>query len=273
MTKTTFMNKASQAVLMFWLLHPKFLNNAKNLIFLNWKKIEFGGYSSLFYNIGGNYTNFDKFVTEIKCIDHSFSVIGLAETNIDKMHSDLYKVDNYQCFYSPKLKCKQIGTGVALYVNDSFKVTILDHLCTTNSNIETIFAKIVQNEKEVIVGVVYRSPNCNFSEFLVTYNLTITDQLPSKKFVQILGDFNVNLLKTNETMTSQFEEHFLSEGLYPIISIKTHKRDLTKGSCNDNIYIYTTSIENIQYSGKIQGFGKHHPLIFTTSNLNMEPFR
>ena len=101
----------------------------------------------------------------------------------------------------------------------------------------------------------------------MTYK-TITDQLPSKKFVQILGDFNVNLFKTNETMTSQFEEHFLSEGLYPTISIQTHKRDFTKGSCIDNIY--TTSIENIQYSGTIQGFGKHHSLIFTTSNLNME---
>ena len=147
----------------------------------------------------------------------------------------------------------------------------MDHLCTTNSNIETIFAKLVQNEKEVIVGVVYRSPNCNFAEFLVTYK-TITDQLPSKKFVQILGDFNVDLFKTNETMTSQFEEHLFvrgPEGLYPTISIKTHKRDLTKGSCIDNIY--TTSIENIQYSGTIQGFGKHHSLISTTSNLNMEP--
>ena len=60
-----------------------------------------------FYNIGGDSTNFDKFVTEIKYIDHSFSVIGLAETNIDQMHSDLYKVDNYQCFYSPKLKVKK----------------------------------------------------------------------------------------------------------------------------------------------------------------------
>ena len=245
----------------------KVLEQCKEFNISELKNIKSGGYSSLFYNIGGNSTNFDKFVTEIKCIDHSFSVIGLAETNIDQMHSDLYKIDNYQCFYSPKLEGKKIGTGVALYVNDSFKVTILDHLCTTNSNIETLFAKLVQNEKEVIVGVVYRSPNCNFSEFLVTYK-TITDQLPSKKFVQILGDFNVNLFKTNETMTSQFEEHFLSEGLYPTISIQTHKRDLTKGSCIDNIY--TTSIENIQYSGTIQGFGKHHSLIFTTSNLNME---
>ena len=38
------------------------------------KKVRFGGYSSLFYNIGGNSTNFDNFVTEIKCIDRSFSV-------------------------------------------------------------------------------------------------------------------------------------------------------------------------------------------------------
>ena len=127
-------------------------------------------------------------------------------------------------------------------LNSTFKSSInYEYIVYRNENPISCFLeflvslKLVQNEKEVIVGVVYRSPNCNFSEFLVTYK-TITDQLPSKKFVQILGDFNVNLFKTNETMTSQFEEHFLSEGLYPTISIQTHKKDLTKGSCIDNIW-------------------------------------
>ena len=103
------MNKASQAVLAFCLLHPnsKVLEQCKEFNISELKNIKSGGYSSLFYNIGGNSTNFDKFVTEIKCIDHSFSVIGLAETNIDQMRSDLYKIDNYQCFYSPKLEGKK----------------------------------------------------------------------------------------------------------------------------------------------------------------------
>ena len=41
-------------------------------------------FSTLFYNIDGNKSNYDKFATELSPTSVTFSVIGLAETNVSK---------------------------------------------------------------------------------------------------------------------------------------------------------------------------------------------
>ena len=85
-------------------------------------------FSTQFYNIGGNKSNFDNFAANIKALKQNFSVIGLAETNTNPNHGNLYPLDGYKPFYSPCMKDKSIGTGVALYVEQLFNPTILDHL-------------------------------------------------------------------------------------------------------------------------------------------------
>ena len=44
---------------------------------------KYRNFSSIFMNIDGNKSNFDSFTTELHRIDHKFSVVALAETNID----------------------------------------------------------------------------------------------------------------------------------------------------------------------------------------------
>ena len=93
----------------------------------------------------------------------------------------------------------------------------------------------------------------------------ITAELKTHKNVHILGDFNTDLFKTNDKNTKELEEHFLTEGLYPTISIQTHKRQYSVGSCIDNIFI--SEIQNVTHSGTIPGIGKHHTPIFCASDL------
>ena len=143
----------------------------------------------------------------------------------------------------------------------------LDHLCYCTENIETFFMKIHKDDVETCVGVVYRSPNSNHSEFLETYN-TITAQLKSNKNIHILRDFNTNLFKHSDPNTKNFEDHFLIEGLYPTVSIQTHKIGNTTGSCIDNIFI--SDVRNVICSGVIPGIGKHHSPIFTLASLNLK---
>ena len=59
-------------------------------------------FSSYFYNLDGNNSNFDKFLCEIATIKHEFSVIGLAETNIEACSKDLYQIGNYSSCYQDK---------------------------------------------------------------------------------------------------------------------------------------------------------------------------
>ena len=85
-------------------------------------------FSHLFYNIDGNETNFDKFLCNyVKSIDYEFSVIGLAETNTEKVNKDIYiyRTDGYtSCYQSPK-DGKQKGTGDCLYVHERYNFTEL----------------------------------------------------------------------------------------------------------------------------------------------------
>ena len=224
-------------------------------------------FSTFFYNISGNKSNFDNFTAELTSLKHNFSVIGLAETNTDKNHSILYSLNGYKGFYNPCLKNKKVGTGVALYIHEMFNPISLDHLCYCNENIESLFYKLLLDDTETTVGIVYHSPNSDHSEFLKDYK-TITSQLKTHKNVHILGDFNTDLFKTNDKNTKKFEEHFLTEGLYPTISIETHKWEHTAGSCIDNIFI--SNINYVTHSGTIPGIGKHHSPIFSVSNLNLK---
>ena len=223
-------------------------------------------FSTLFYNIGGNKSNFDNFAAELKCLKHDFSVMGIAETNTNEKYQNLYPLDGYTAFYSPCIKDKKLGTGVALYVKNVFNVKVVDQLCYCTNDAETFFMKIQKDNFEAYVGVVYRSPNSTHSEFLEIYK-NITTQLKPFSNTYILGDFNTDLFKENDTNTKNFEDHFLMEGSYPTISIQTHKREQTNGTCIDNIFV--TNIQDVLQSGTISGIGKNHSVIFALSALNV----
>ena len=247
------------------------LDNCKNISAADVKHLlttAEGDFTSIFYNIDGNKSNFDTFATELKTLDHNFSVVGFAETNANQELKDLYPLDGYNSFYNPCVEGKLSGTGVALYVKKSFNVTLLDNLCYTKESIETLFVKLQCKDTEIVVGVVYRSPNFCFDEFQETYD-TIVTQLNKESFVHILGDFNIDLHKCNDKTTQKFENFFLSKGLLPSISLQTHKRENSSGSCIDNIYTFNT--KNICHSGVISNIGKYHSPIFTISKLNLDP--
>ena len=222
-------------------------------------------FTNLFSNVDGNKSNFDTFVSELSTFEHKFSVIGLAETNVDPQQSSLYPIDNYNSFYNETLCDKSKGTGVALYVHNSLNASINKSLCTTTPDIESIFLKITYSGKCVDVGAIYRPPNGNIDEFLNEYQ-TIIQQLPVTPTF-IMGDFNFNLLEVNNPKTEHFEEIFLSQGLYPSISLATHKRGDSRGTCIDNIF--TNSIDDLAQSGIIHDIGTHHSAIFITTNLDL----
>ena len=58
--------------------------------------------TALFNNIDGNASNFDMFVTDISRYDHTFSIIGIAETNVDIDCKDVYGIPGYISEYNEK---------------------------------------------------------------------------------------------------------------------------------------------------------------------------
>ena len=133
--------------------NPKSLNYLMNLHNNENEKL-----TTLFNNIDGNASNFDTFVTDITQYNHPFSVIGIAETNVDTDCKDLYKIPGYVSEYNDKMCGKSKGSGVALYIKEDLIFTRLDDLCICTENLESIFITISNLDKPQTVGVLYRPP-------------------------------------------------------------------------------------------------------------------
>ena len=225
-------------------------------------------FNTYFYNIDGNNTNFDTFVAETHKFKDNLSVIGLVETNINNEQKELYKIDNFKSFYNDKLDNKKSGTGVAIYINETLNATKNNMATTTLPYIESLFLKITKGTQKANVGVIYRPPNSSLKDFLDEIQ-KIIKSLP-KTITYVMGDFNINLHKSDsDSAISEFEELFISEGLFPVISLATHTH-LSTGTktCIDNIF--TNKIELIENSGVMDNLGKGHSHIFTTSTYNFD---
>ena len=210
--------------------------------------------SAYFLNIDGNASNFDNFLVECKKYKHSFSVIGLAETNTSDGY--IYQIPGYYSLYQDTIGNKPTGTGVALYIQDAYNASINRELSQVTKNIETLFVTIKHKNGSVInIGVVYRPPNGDTKS--ATKELELILENCPKKSVHILGDYNIDLHDQNCTATNKFEEITTSTGFYPTISVYTHqKSEKFKKSCIDNIF--TNEIETILQSGTISNKISHH---------------
>ena len=227
-------------------------------------------FSSYFYNLDGNNSNFDTFLCDIASIKHEFSVIGLAETNIEACSKELYQIGNYSSCYQDKKEGKSKGSGVGLYIHNKFSYSELSNVSGQTNNLESMFVKITNTAEPVIVGVIYRPPSGDHDLFISELQELLAS-LPNNIKTFILGDFNVDLLESENNNTAEFENTVIISGYSPIISIHTHRRDNCKKSCIDNILANEPS--DAIFCGTILTESDHKPIfqvsyLKKSSNLN-----
>ena len=210
--------------------------------------------SILFNNIDGNQSNFDHFVCDISQYSHSFSFIGISETNIDPCHMDLYTIPGYTSEYNVKNSNKNKGSGVALYIKENYTYTRLEELCKCSKNLEYLFIQVTNTNEPFFVGVLYRPPSGSKVEALVELE-NLLQKLPSK-IVFVTGDFNDDLFIPG---SQKFESTIFSNNMIPLISLATHFKPGCNPSLLDNVL--TNSLENIKVAGVFEsGVSHHHPI-------------
>ena len=234
--------------------------NFRNLIKLHSKEGHCS--SALFNNIDGNASNFDSFATEISQAKHAFSFIGVAESSIDSNLKDLYKIPGYISEYGEKFPGKNKGTGVGLYIRDSFTYTLLNQFCACTANLESVFVSITNVDKPLTVGVLYRPPGGSDNDALQELE-NLLKRLPDKNVI-LLGDFNFNLL---DKSSSQFESILYNYNFIPMISLATHEKPGCEPSLIDNIL--TNSTDNIAASGLLESRVSHHLPIFCVFDFSV----
>ena len=212
-------------------------------------------FSCLFNNIDGCASNFDTFVSDVVSqYKHLFSVIGIAETNIDKCHKDLYRLNDYTSIFNSKFPGKNKGTGIGLYIHNDFTFNESSKFTRCSKNLESLFITVTNTLEPITVGIVYRPPSGSIKEFLSEWESILVD-LPNTNVI-VMGDINIDLLKPNH----EFETSFYNHNLIPTISQATHQKPGCTPSLIDNIFVNST--ENLLNSGIFETNVSHHSPIF-----------
>ena len=151
------------------------------------------------------------------------------------------------------------GSGVAMYVRNTFNFVIDKGMSTLTGDIEVLFIKINNETNSIIVGTVYRPPSGNHKKFLESMRNILSNLDKKEENIIIMGDFNINLFIDNK-QRSAFEEAILCNGFTPTISVGTHTKPNSKISCIDNILV--SKADNVRTSGVIETHISHHRSLF-----------
>ena len=144
------------------------------------------------------------------------------------------------------------GCGVALYVRSGYSFSIRnDHKIDSIENlwIET---------NDMIVGVIYKSPNFSNPELLDKLERTLHNVFPSKKKCILMGDTNINTL-TKTSVSKEYINLIQSEGFSQLIFEATRITENSQ-SCVDHIF---TNISTSCSSGSLAVEIADHPPVFT----------
>lgn len=215
--------------------------------------------SFLFNNIDGFSSNFDTFHAELGKIKHKLNIIAFAETNIDETHKKLYRIAGYDTIFQSKIKGKNKGSGLGIYLDENLASNKINKCCKLTEDIESLFIRIDNISKPLTFGIIYRPPNGNIKNFFSQLE-NIISNLPDSNSV-ISGDFNINLLADDKNwILKNFENIVYGNCYMPLISLATHHKPGCNPSCIDNILV--NSYDNVFLSGVLElNISHHSPVI------------
>lgn len=168
-------------------------------------------------------------------------MIAISETWISEEKCLLDGLDGYQMFVQNRYNKR--GGGVALFVRSNLKCKVIVNMTFSIDNLmECLSVEIEGNRsKNMLISCVYRTPGSCIDKFSKIISEMLERQ--NEKFTFVCGDFNIDLLKSNEhTQTSEFVNTMFSLGFYPLILRPTR---ITKDSASliDNIFINKSNVK------------------------------
>jgi hypothetical protein len=210
-------------------------------------------FSVLHYNIHSIELHIEEFRVALEMVDFKFDIICISESKIIKDSEP--KIDINLDGYKPPISVPTESSkgGVLIYVKNGINFKPRNDLNVyKKKELESLFIEII-NEKESndIVGVIYRHPCMNESEFVDEHLKDIVDKLSyENKKVYIAGDFNYDLLNvSSHNETFSFFDTMMSNFLLPVITLPT-KINRGHNTLIDNIF--TNNLHPDTKSGNLE---------------------
>ena len=212
-------------------------------------KQENASFSLLHVNACSLLSSFDDLKSFVENSCQSSTAIGISETWLNDTTSDRVNLPGYN-FLSCHRTARS-GGGVGLYLRNDLEYRICSECNFSDPNmIESLFVEIfVPNSKNIVVGIVYRSPNQNLSLFLDKFNEILSTISKNNKHCYIMGDYNIDMYCLNEhSATNEFIENLFSDMFLPLISMPTR---ITAHSATLIDNIFTNHLTQNLFSGII----------------------
>ena len=229
------------------------------------------GKSNTFSSVGinmrslANTKNFAKLQIFVDSLCFEPKIIAINETYLrsdeDGPHCNLEN-------YTFKSNCRKNykGGGVGLYIHDSLQVKVRKDLNIMEEKVfESFFVETLNLERPIIFGTIYRSPKDeNVSSFMHRLDncLKTIDQSSKSCFIQ--GDFNFNLIDSNDTDIANFKENMFNYSFYSLINKPTRITDRT-ATCLD--HIWSNDFDDRIISGIITEMIADHMATFQCCNI------
>lgn len=152
---------------------------------------------------------------------NDFDIVGISETWLrDNIVDNLININNYNFVRRDRAGR---GGGVGVFLRASYTYTVLES--PFNEFIEQLWLRVRIASKVVGIGVVYRPPHVNCYNFFEMFENTLTSVILEVDEVFCVGDFNINLLDNNSTLTTDFLLLVDSYGLSQLIDEPTRITD------------------------------------------------
>ena len=190
---------------------------------------------SLFHlNIRSIPANFSSLSLYLSSLKVDFDVIAISETWLREHTADAFGLPCYKM--ESRYREIRTGGGVSILIKESLKYIVRNDLTLFNDTIESLFIEVVSLHKRVIIAVIYRPPGTDIRDF----NDSLTEVLDiikrERKICYIMGDFNIDLLKSNQHIpSSEFCELLFSHSFFPLIS-KPTRATFETATLIDNIF-------------------------------------
>ena len=191
------------------------------------KEFDTDGFKVIHFNIRSMEKNKFQLLAFLSTLNCNFDLIFLTEmgkTNITWSESVF---DGYKLIYQPPSTGKG-GAGV-LVRNSSFDtITQLEDpnfnvvkTCDChNCLVENVSVKLTNNNREIFASSIYRHPNGNVEHFANSLE-NMLSSVNERSWHILAGDFNINLLNSNESKTNHYINNLLQANYIPCINLPT----------------------------------------------------
>ena len=195
---------------------------------------------SIFHmNIASLNLHKEELETSLSLLDTKFDIIGITETKFIKGVAPIIdpKLPGYKHHHTPTESSKG---GVLMYIREGISYTRKGNLENTmykSKELESVFYEVENpGKKSEIYGCIYRHPCMDadlFNEYLEKLLKKITSE---KKIAFLMGDFNMDLLKTEtDEKIGNYYDTWNSHLFVPHITLPTRITTRSK-TLIDNIF-------------------------------------